>query len=87
MEEKNLKKRKKEKKKKTNGAKFTANPVSLRSLPPTNKALELNIMRAHYQAMMWNNCIDGQPPNIDPCEVNLICIGNISYNVRIENFI
>ena len=38
-------------------------------------------MRAHYQAMVWNNCIDDQLPNIDPCVVNLICIGNISYNV------
>ena len=57
-----------------------ANPVSLRSPSPTDVALELN-MWAHYQAMMQNNCIGGQPPNVDPCEVNLICIGNVSYNV------
>ena len=71
-------------KKKTDGAKITATPVSLGSLTPTDEALELNIMRSHYQAMMWNNCIDGQPQKVDPCEVSLICTGNASYNVRIE---
>ena len=44
-------------------------------------------MRAHYQAMMWNNYIDDEAPNVNPCEVSLICTGNASYNVRTENFI
>ena len=45
---------------KTDGAKLTANPVSLRSLPPIDKPLELKIVPAHHQAMMWNNCMEGR---------------------------
>ena len=36
---------------------------------------------------MWNNCNDGQSPNVDPCDVRLICTGNAGYNNRILNFI
>ena len=28
-------------------------PVKLCSLPPTNEAVELHILRAHFQAMIW----------------------------------
>ena len=63
-------------KKKTDGAKLTDNPVILRSLILTDEALELNSMPAHYQVMMWNNCMVGQPPNVDPCAVSLICTSN-----------
>ena len=52
--------------KKTDSAKLSAKPPDLKSLPPTNEALELNILRAHFQAMMWNNCVNGCPPNEDP---------------------
>ena len=56
--------------KKTDRAKRSAKPPDLKSLPPTNEALELNILRAHFQAMMWNNCVSGCPPNEDPCLVS-----------------
>ena len=57
---------------KTDATKLTAKPPALRSLSPTDPALELNIKRAHYQAMMWHKCIDGQLPNKDPCVVIII---------------
>lgn len=54
---------------KTDAAKLTAKPPLLRCLPPTDPALELNIKRAYYQAIMWHKCVDGQLPKKDPCEV------------------
>ena len=55
-------------KNKTDGAKLSAKPPMLRSLPPTDAALELNIKRAHFAATMWKNCISGRPPQMDPCQ-------------------
>ena len=57
-------------KKKTDAAKLSAKPPSLKSLPPTDEALTLNILRSHHQGMLWNHCVDGQLPDIDPLEVN-----------------
>lgn len=57
-------------KRKTDGTKLSSKPPELKSLPPTTEALELNILRAHYQAMMWNNSITGSPPDKDPCLVS-----------------
>ena len=57
--------------KKTDGAKLSAKPPTLQSLPPSDEALQLNIKRAHFQAMMWNNCTSGKPPCIDPCNVSI----------------
>ena len=37
---------------KTDGARKGLNPPALKSLPPTNEALELNISRAHYTAIL-----------------------------------
>ena len=37
---------------KTDGAKKTAKPPALQSLPPTDEALEINIKRVHYVAIM-----------------------------------
>ena len=54
---------------KTDCAKLTAKPPQLRSLPPTDPALELNIKRTHYKTMMWHKCVDGRLPSKDPCEV------------------
>ena len=51
---------------------MSAQPPTLKSLPPTDEALELNIKRAHYQAMMWNKCIAGQPTCKEPCDVSVI---------------
>jgi len=44
-----------------------AKPLTLRSLPPMDEALELNIKRAHFVAVMWKNCIGGILPELDPC--------------------
>ena len=53
---------------KTDGAKKSANPPTLKSLPPTDEALELNIKRAHFQAIMWKNCVTGILPALDPLD-------------------
>ena len=38
-------------------------------IPPTNEALDFNIKRAHFQAVMWANSVTSLPPLLDPCEV------------------
>ena len=53
---------------KTDGAKKTAKPPTLKSLPPTDPALVLNIKRAHFVAIMYKSCITGAPPDLDPCD-------------------
>ena len=53
---------------KTDGSKKSAKPPTLKYLPPTDEALELNIRRAHFVAIMWKNCLSGFPPNLDPCD-------------------
>jgi hypothetical protein len=55
-------------KKKTDSAKLSSKPPTLSSLPPTDPVLELNIKPAHFQAMLWINCIDRYPPQRNPCE-------------------
>ena len=52
---------------KTQRSKVSAKPPALKSLPPTDEALELNIKRSHYAAVMWRHCVSGQPPQMDPC--------------------
>lgn len=59
--------------KETDGAKLTVKPPQLRSLPPTNQALELDIKRVHYQAMMWHRFV-GHPSSEDLCEVPMILL-------------
>ena len=53
---------------KTGKAKITgkAKSIELKSLPPTDECLELNILHARYQLMIWQSCLDGSPPNMDP---------------------
>ena len=53
---------------KTDGAKKSAKPPALKSLPPTDEALEVNIKRAHYVAIQWKSCISGNLPDLDPCD-------------------
>ena len=60
--------------KKTDGVKLTAKPSQLRSLPPTDPALELNIKRVHFQAMMWHRCAYGHPPSENTCEVPMVLL-------------
>ena len=54
---------------KKDGAHKGSNPPALKSLPPTNEALEMNIRRAHYTAILWNESISGFMPNMDPCQL------------------
>ena len=54
---------------KTEGVKISSNPPTLRSLPPTDEALKLNIKREKYQRLVWESCLNGNPPNLDPCQV------------------
>ena len=53
---------------KTDGAKKTAKPPALQSLPPTDEALEINIKRVHWVAVIRKNCITGTPPELDSPE-------------------
>ena len=39
---------------------------SLKSLPPTNMAFKLHVMRAHFQACIWKHAINAEPPSMDP---------------------
>ena len=55
-------------KRKTDSAKFSAKPPSLKRLPPTDEALDLNIMQAHYRAVLYDH---GKLPDIDPKTVSL----------------
>ena len=41
---------------------------ALRSLLPTDKALQINIELSHYVAIMWKNCVIGNPAQLNPCE-------------------
>ena len=52
-------------------AKLTSNP-KLESLPPTNKALELNIMRAHLQTMIWKSSLESNAPLMEPADFGWI---------------
>ena len=46
-------------------------PPKLESLPPTTEVFHLNVMRAHFQACIWNSCLDEKPPDMDPLQVHL----------------
>ena len=54
--------------KKTDELSRNSKPPSLKILPPTKEALELNIKRAHYTAILWNDSITGIMFNLDPCD-------------------
>ena len=36
------------------------------SLPPTTEAFEQNVLRAHYQCMIWKTSLQEDPPDKDP---------------------
>ena len=38
------------------------------SLPPTNEAFELNVMRAHFQCAIWLQAMEADPPALEPTE-------------------
>ena len=54
--------------------KITSKGIDLKSLPPTDECLELNIQRARFQLMLWDSSLDGSPPNLDPCKVTFLFI-------------
>ena len=56
------------------GRKNLTKPVALKSLPPSNSSLELNILRAHFQASIWKSALQPQPPDLCPLKVG--------YNVK-----
>ena len=47
--------------------KLTTTP-KLASLPPTTEVFNLNVLRAHYQACIWNHCMSSTPPDLNPCD-------------------
>ena len=56
-------------KKRTNTAKLSAKPDTLRYLLPTDSVLELNIKPAHYHSILWHSYSDGRTSRLDPYEV------------------
>ena len=54
--------------------KITSKGIDLKSLPPTDECLELNIQRARFQLMLWDSSLAGSPPNLDPCKVTFLFI-------------
>ena len=52
---------------KIDGAKKFAKPPRLRSLIKADKTLERNIKQSHYVAVMWENCVIGNPSQLNPC--------------------
>ena len=49
----------------TSFAKLTGQPVELRSLPPTDPVLELNIHRARHTRLIWGASLQPDPPLSD----------------------
>ena len=54
--------------KKTDSAKLTAKPTALKSLPPNDEALDLNILRGFIQGAHWHYSVTGEPPKLDKCK-------------------
>ena len=46
--------------------KLTSTP-KLSALPTTTEVFQLNVLRAHYQACIWNHCMVPDPPELNPC--------------------
>ena len=47
--------------------KYATSPALRRNLP-TEKAFEMNVKLSHHVAIMWKNCVIGNPPQLNPCE-------------------
>ena len=54
--------------KKTDSTQLRAKPPTLRCLPPTDEALDLNIVRGHLQGTHWQYSVTGEPPKLDKCK-------------------
>ena len=44
-------------------------PIKLPSLPPTTESLYQQVMRAHFQSIVWYSALPQDPPPLDPCRV------------------
>ena len=53
---------------KTDSAEKSAKPPAPRCLLPTDEALEMNIKLSHYVVFMWENCVIGNPSQLNSCE-------------------
>ena len=51
--------------KKTDSAKLTVKPTALKSLPPNDEVLGLNILRGFIQGAHWHYSVTGEPPKLD----------------------
>ena len=69
----------------TDGAHKGSNPPALKSLPPTNEALEMNIKRAHYTAILWNESVSGCMPNMDPCQFGWEIVNKSLMPIKLPN--
>ena len=54
--------------KNSNSGKHTAKPTTLKSLSPTDEALDLNILRGHFQGAHWYYSVTGEPPKLNKCK-------------------
>ena len=63
----------------------TLKPPKLECLPPTNEVFCLNVLRAHFQACIWNSCLLEKPPEMDPVKVTSSSSSEFWLNV--EEFI
>ena len=43
-----------------------SSPPKLCTIPPTTESFRQNILRAHFQCIIWNACLEADPPGIDP---------------------
>ena len=46
----------------------SAKPPTLKSLPSTDEAVELNIKQTHFVSVKWKSCTRGILPELDPCD-------------------
>ena len=53
---------------KTDSAKLTAKPTTSKRLPPTDEALNLNILQVHIQGAHWYYSVTGESPKLDKCK-------------------
>ena len=54
--------------KKTDNVKLTAKPTTLKSLPPTDQALDFNILHGHIQGAHQHYSVTREPPKLDKCK-------------------
>ena len=48
----------------------TQRPTKSESLPPTTEVFQLNVLRMYFQACIWMNCLEENPPEMDSVKVS-----------------